>query len=116
MPRFICKFTHPQSMIDMYFDWSTVVDAPVTAPLTRQEYIDSNAAEYNCVDELMVRLDRADKKGTSSMIDDSFDSVIQGNRAGEKESHLSKDKLIAYLMKERESMQKYGHYLKAKKQ
>lgn len=94
MGRFIIKLE------DKYLEWSTVVDAPVTFGMTLDEFKAYYKDEYGAsgMHGLDERLKRVEEKGTSSMIDDSLDSVISHNRAGKNETHLSKKKLIEWYV------------------
>ena len=93
MPRYICKLN------DMYFEWSTVVDAPVTYGFSLEEFKEYYKEEYGklCFEhELPERLERIEKTGTSAF-NQSIDSIISYNRAGPNESCLSKNELIEFL-------------------
>lgn len=100
MPRYICKLD------DMYFDWSTVVDAPITFGMTLEEYKEYYKSEYGNLSissgEFDRRMKRVEETGTSSLLDKSIDSVIKGNRAGPKESELTKNQLIEYLRNQKD--------------
>jgi len=95
MPRYICKLD------DMYFDWSTVVDAPITDGMSLEEYKEYYKEEYGKLsfdNEFFERIKRVEEKGTSAF-DESIDSIISYNRAGPNESCLSKNDIIKYLKK-----------------
>lgn len=82
----ICKFD------DWYFDWSSIVDAPTSCAMTRDEYI-ARALEWEgrryVEQELPARLARADAKGTSSLNHASLSQTVWLNRAGRSETFLS---------------------------
>jgi hypothetical protein len=87
MGRYIAKLGD-----DAYVDWSTVVDAPVSFILTREEAV----AEWS-----EERVARADHHGTS--IWDGYpagstpDEIVRANRAGPNESELTLEQiLVAY--------------------
>lgn len=94
MPRFIAKLAD-----DEYVDWSTVVDAPVTDVLTREQmaaYMLREYGEFNAR-EIEPRLARTDKNGHSAMWGKaqnlSVEEMILPNRAGEGESSLTMEEL-----------------------
>ena len=72
---------------DRYFEWSTVVDAPVTYGLTLPQLRHYVKEEYGRqgLEELPERLERCDKQGHSSFgIRESLTSFLACNRAGPK--------------------------------
>lgn len=85
MPRYICHYA------GKFFEWSTVVDAPVSSAMGAKEFCDYYAAEYGkrSLDGLSERMERAVKTGCSSMIGESLSDVISCNRAGPEESTIS---------------------------
>lgn len=83
MGRFIVKIK------DKYFDWSTIVDAPVTYGMSLDEFREYYRKEYGHDSDLAERLARVEAKGTSSLIDDSLKESISFNRAGDNEKQLS---------------------------
>ena len=94
MSRFICKLD------DIYFEWSTVVDAPVTFGMSLEEFTEYYRFQYgqhSFESEFGGRMGRVEAKGTSSMLDSSIDELISFNRAGPKESCIDKETLIKYL-------------------
>lgn len=56
---------------DRYREWSTVVDAYTTEPLTRAEMFDYletfRRDQHRCLADIEARLARADKRGTSAL-------------------------------------------------
>lgn len=98
MPRYIGKLN------EMYFEWSTIVDAPVTYALTLEEFQTYYKEEYGDqgIRSLNDRLQRVDAKGTSSRLHDSVNDMISNNRAGPDETCLDQEALIKFL-KSRES-------------
>jgi hypothetical protein len=81
MPRYIC---HHEGM---FFEWSTVVDAPVTYGMNREAFETYYAEEYgrSRMHELPERMERAERTGTSCMLGyDSLESLMAFNRAGPK--------------------------------
>ena len=90
MSHFIIKLQ------EWYFNWSSVVDAPITYRMTLEEltaYIQFQYGEQGAR-ELSKRLDRVERKGTSAFLYESAEEVISGNRAGENETELTLDEII----------------------
>lgn len=87
MGRFIC---HHEGH---FFDWSTIVDAPVTSAMTREEYEDFYRERHGSegMRELPARLERAMKNGTSCVDGycSSLESLVVGNRAGPGEGEAT---------------------------
>ena len=79
-----------------YMIWSTVVDAPITRLMTREqleEHVRFEDGERG-VRELPERMKRADTKGTSFFDYDSAEKVVSHNRSGPDESCLTIEELI----------------------
>ncbi len=79
-----------------YFNWSSVVDAPITNRMTLEEltsYIRFQYGEQGAR-ELHTRLERVEQKGTSAHTYESAEEVISANRAGENETELTMDEII----------------------
>ena len=93
MPRYICKLD------GLYFEWSTVVDAPVTPGMTLPEFEAYYRDEYGRSEFplLAERLARVEATGTSSLIHGSVDEVIEYNRAGRGERHAARKQIVAML-------------------
>lgn len=85
MPRYIIKIK------DKYFEWSTIVDAPVTYGMSLDEFRSYYRQEYgdSSMSTLDERLVRVENKGTSSMMHDSLKDCISYNRAGDNEKNIS---------------------------
>jgi len=88
MGKFIIKIK------DMYYEWSTIVDAPVTYGMTLKELEEHIRYRYGQegINELPKRLERVNKQGTSQyffMLDDLF----RHNRAGDNGECLTKDEI-----------------------
>lgn len=94
MAYFICKFTHGGR--DYYLEWSTIVDAPVTVGMSREQFARYYQDEYGRADmgEFAGRMKRVEEKGTSPHFYESVDDVIRYNRAGGKEQQLTKEEII----------------------
>lgn len=79
---------------DKYFEWSTIVDCPVTCGMSHEElfeYIKRTQGEQGLI-QLPQRLARVKAKGTSA-IDRSLNEIISGNRAGIHEEKLTIDEI-----------------------
>jgi hypothetical protein len=81
---------------DKYLIWSTVVDAPTTTAMTREEFEKFYRAEYgnSSMHDLRLRMARVDTYGTSARGDDCVMSTVACNRAGPGESTLSLRQII----------------------
>lgn len=70
---------------DRYLEWSTVVDAPVSASLDRDEAVKAWGEE---------RIARADEKGTSFLdVTESAANYVRLNRAGPGETCLTMEQI-----------------------
>ena len=85
---------------DRYFEWSTVVDAPVTYAMTLDELKEYVREEYGNegLEYLPPRLERVEKTGTS-FVGETLKSVLSANRAGENEKRISADKIYQRYLK-----------------
>lgn len=91
MPRCIIKIK------DKFLVWSTIVDAPVTYALTREElevYINAEYGRQGLI-ELPPRLERVEKYGTSFEEPTLLKDLINYNRAGDKETCLSEEEIYS---------------------
>lgn len=90
MPKYIIKLNNK------YLEWSTIVDAPTTEGMTLSEFREYYKQRYgtSSMDEFADRMQRVDETGTSSLMGESLDSLISGNRAGEGETTLTKEEII----------------------
>lgn len=98
MPSYILKIE------DRYFDWSTIVDAPTSEPMTVEEYRAHYQRLHGSIgmDRLDARLRRTDEKGTSAMDYDSWEDVVRGNRAGPDESELPLSSFVEWVRQAKE--------------
>jgi hypothetical protein len=96
MGRMIIKLTEGDQ--SWYLEWSTIVDAPVLICNSLEQFKKFYQEEYgrSSMDDLERRLKRVEETGTSSFMYDSVDAVIRSNRAGQKETCLSKEQIIKY--------------------
>lgn len=88
MGKFIIKIN------DKYFEWSTIVDAPITYGMSLEElsaYIRRTQGTEG-LDLLPKRLERVNQKGTSA-IDRTLDNLISSNRAGINEKNITAEEI-----------------------
>lgn len=94
MPRFIIHHD------GLFFEWSEVVDAPVSRAMGREEFVDwyteRNGADA-AGDALDARLARAVEYGTSAERPESAEEMTRFNRAGPGERCLTFDEIIALV-------------------
>lgn len=85
MGRFLIKIK------DKYFEWSTVVDAPITYGMTRDECVAYIKEEYGNqgLFGLNERLEKADECGSSSRYVSTLEGIEKYNRAGPKGACLT---------------------------
>lgn len=97
MPRFIVKLTDQKT--DYYLMWSTVVDAPITMGLSREEFKEWYQEEYgnHGMIDFDSRIERVDAKGTSSMMDKNVEETVRFNRAGPKGAPISLQEIIRFF-------------------
>ena len=89
MSKFIIKIK------DRYFEWSTIVDSPVTVGMTYDElktYVRAKYGEHG-LDALALRAERIEKQGTSCEFHLTMEALIDGNRAGHDESVLTSEEI-----------------------
>lgn len=91
MPRYIIKLTDAVFNKEYYLEWSTIVDAPITYGMSLDEFEMYYRTEYgeSGVRELPARMERVEKAGCSSFVEDNVLDLVRGNRAGKNESELS---------------------------
>ena len=94
MPRYV---VHHEGI---FFEWSTIVDAPVSYGMTQEEYEKYYLYKYgsSAMEDFPARLERAVQNGTSCHRKMSFDELIKGNRAGPNETEISKDEILKEIM------------------
>jgi hypothetical protein len=98
---FICRFDHDS--VRYYFNYSTVVNAPTTWAMTREEYETYYRRKFgpDGMRGLPDRLARADESGSSATKGVDFERMIAGNLAGPDKEKLNRDEMIALVMKRR---------------
>lgn len=81
--------------MDYYFEWSEIVDAPVTKGMSLEKFREYYNAEYGRkgMEQLPERLARVEEKGCSHLFE-TLDEFISVNRAGDNEECLTKEELI----------------------
>lgn len=89
---------------DLYFEWSTIVDAPVTFGLTLEEMRDSLKEDYGQrgLDHFdSATLARIEQVGAGWRDGTTLEETVSGNRAGPDESELTIDEIYqAYGLRE----------------
>lgn len=104
MPRYIVKLSDGSD--SWYMEWSTIVDAPVSDGMSledfRKYYRDMYGSyEYGSLED---RLARVEEKGTSALNGyASADEVISWNRAGPRETKLTKAQIIETFCKKKDA-------------
>jgi len=86
MSRFIGKLVHPKTKKEYYFEWSTIVDAPVTSMMNKKDFYKYYRIMYGLegMEELPSRMERVEQKGCSAVGDDwTYKDFVSYNRAGE---------------------------------
>ena len=97
MPRYILKLEN------WYFEWSTIVDAPITYGMTLDEFKEYYRMEYGNrgMGTLSERLERVEESGTSAVPTQTANQLIQFNRAGNNEENLSRELILdKYILKD----------------
>lgn len=91
MPRYICHHD------GKFFEWSTVVDAPVTHAMTREDFEEHYRFQYGreAMRKLPERVGRAIAHGCSAVPSMSLAELFAGNRAGDDETEATFDEIIA---------------------
>jgi hypothetical protein len=80
---------------DKYLEWSTVVGAPLSVGLSRDEFAAYYREQYGDgkLEKLNERLDRADQTGTSDREGCDLEELIIGNQAGPDMSELTLEQI-----------------------
>lgn len=78
--------------------WSTIVDAPVSEPMTLDEFKADYAAQFGSdgMRTLPERLARVEVTGCSSRDGSTFESMVAGNRFGPNETELTLEQVRAW--------------------
>lgn len=98
MPNYILKFDTEAG--PRYMDWSTIVDAPITCGLTLDEFKSYYKEQFGArgMQDLPQRLERVEKKGTSSHIHKNRDDVLSYNRAGKNNTCLTVEQIVDFYV------------------
>lgn len=97
MPRYIMKLHDPETEVDFYFEWSTIVDAPITYGMTLPLFKAHWKARYgwDSMEELRERLKMVDARGISSPLPfNDIDEILDGNQAGPDQSEATKKYIL----------------------
>ena len=99
MPTYIVKIGE-----NRYLEWSTVVDAPVSVGMSRDEMKDRLTTPLSSplpkevgvdLERIELRLARADEYGTSVRFARmSAEDLVKNNRAGPEETELTFEELV----------------------
>lgn len=87
---------------DRYLEWSSIVDAPVTFGMNKEELEKYHLEEYgvNGHRDFKNRMERVELTGTSNKTRLSIADVIKGNQAGPNESELTIEEIYqAYCLR-----------------
>ncbi len=89
MGRYIVK------LVNCYFEYSTIVDAPVTFGMSHKEFIDHYRAEYgnDGMRDLNNRLTSVERYGSSHIEGRSAEDILFLNRAGPNDDELTVDEI-----------------------
>jgi hypothetical protein len=100
MPKLI--LCHAET--DLYLEYSTVVDAPTTIAVTREEMrkhlIERDGHGGNGGLAVDDRLDRAKRKGSSGYLDTDLRDAIICNRAGRGETEMTYEQFVRFFFVE----------------
>ena len=104
MGQAIVKFNHEGR--DWYLIWSTVVDAPVTCAMTREE-LEDHVRHWDgqrAAEALPARLERCDKYGHCFVDYDrgGAEGVVRCNRAGAEETSLTPEQVWELSVRRRD--------------
>ena len=83
---------------DYYFEYSSVVDAPVTWGMNREAFETYYREEYgrSSLEDFQERMKRVEQNGTSSMSESSVEEVLSCNCAGPNGSNLTVDEIYKF--------------------
>jgi hypothetical protein len=93
MGRFVCHYE------GLFFEWSTICDAPVTKAMTREEFEEYYLDRYgsSSKDDMRMRMEIAVNQSTSSMRGDTLEELVSCNRAGPNEERLTFEEVIKHI-------------------
>ncbi len=80
----------------VFFEWSTVVDAPISNGMNEKEL---RIYHKNIYGDLPIekRIERAIRKGTSMVDFVKLEDFVSGNRAGPYETEITLDEIMQQL-------------------
>lgn len=89
---------------ERFLVWSSVVDAPISFALTAKEFGEFvvHDAVRDARETAARMLQRARETGTSSRMVSSLADVLCVNRAGPRESKLTKDEVLEFYVRRKE--------------
>ena len=89
MPRYICHYG------GKFFEWSTVIDAPLTEEMSAAEFRKYYAFQYGqrSLNDIEQRMKRAVETGSSAGI--YLEEILAENRAGPNETELDFEQVLA---------------------
>lgn len=95
MPKHLIRLPD-ENCREWWMEWSTVVDAPTTYGMNREDMEAHIREAYGAegLRELPARMARAEETGTSAIGVD-LDEVLLGNRAGTNETSLTREQIVA---------------------
>ena len=101
MPRYIVKLTDEEG--DWYFEYSTIVDAPVSYALRKDEFTEYYKKAYGekSMLEFEQRMARVAEKGTSAMDYPNAEETVSFNHAGPRGEDLSPSEMLKDLKRQR---------------
>lgn len=93
MPRYLIRAETPEG--ERFWEWSTIVDAPVTYAMTEEQLREWHLEEYGRRGSTGIdgRIDRARETGTSGY-GMTREDVISHNRAGPNETHATLEEIM----------------------
>ena len=102
MPKYIIKLRDDKLSRDWYLEWSTIVDAPITFGMSREEFEHYYLVEYGEAgmrDDFSERMRRVEENGTSGPF--GLHSLLVANRAGTAEAHLGYEEIVERYCRKR---------------
>lgn len=101
MPKPIIKLEHNGE--SRYAEWSTILDAPSTWLMTRDQFEAYYLHWYGTdgAADLPGRMLRVERTGTSSMIGDTLEDLLSVNRAGPDEAMATVEEIWERYSEER---------------
>ena len=89
---------------DLYFEWSSVWDRPITTGMTLEEFQAHIKEEYGRqgLNALPERLKRVEEKGHSDIISPDLESFLVCNRAGPDETWIAAEEIYERYAEETE--------------